>query len=98
MKKILAIGLMLCIFTAMAVGTAAAKSTASVSANQNVNAVGFCTKTTGTQATGASICTEQNFLCCKTVASGYTCQNACASAGVGCSSISQCAAVNLCVN
>lgn len=91
MKKILSIGLMLCIFTAMIVGTAAAtpvKTTttfASVDGCQQINAYGVCAKVDQCQTAGAITIGTVKAGClkvCDVKAVGIT-QNQCGSVACG---------------
>jgi hypothetical protein len=91
MKKILTVALMLCIFTAMAVGTAAAKPSAAMTSiqMQNVKACGFDAKTSASEISGAAIVKSDSCWGCKTVIVAGAAQTACASACVGSASICQ---------
>jgi hypothetical protein len=97
MKKILAIALMLCIFTALAVGTAAAKSTVTVKSNQfqATNACGLDAKTCASNIAGTSVVTSDSCFCKKVCIVADSAQTASASACIGKASI--CQSSNTCV-
>jgi hypothetical protein len=84
MKKIIAVTLMLCIFTAMAVGTAAAKSASVTSAQtQNSQACGICPQASSSQIAGAGFYEG----CYSKVLVAGGAQKGCASAFVGTASV-----------
>jgi hypothetical protein len=91
MKKILAVTLMLCIFTAMAVGTAAAKTTVDMSTMQmqNAKACGFNAQTSTSQIAGAAVVKSDNCWGTKTLVVAGAAQTACASVCVGSASVCQ---------
>jgi len=101
MKKILSIGLMLCIFMAMIVGTAAAKSTtttfAKVDGTQKIDGFGTCVQINQNQVAAAVSIDTVKAGCvklCDVKAIGID-QNQCASVKCGAVCAQQCA--SLCV-
>lgn len=93
MKKILAVTLMLCIFTAMAIGTAAAKPNVDLYTKQSqyANACGLGPKACASQISGAAVCET----CYKTTVIAGAAQTATASACAGSASVGNCQTVCL---
>lgn len=92
MKKILAVTLMLCIFTAMAVGTAAARPVSVLVSSdqaQCAEAVGLGAKVSASSIAGAAVCKTDSCFFTKTTVIGGAAQTATASACVGAAAINQ---------